>query len=168
MRRTAEYGIAMDLGAHDGVPRHGHGGYGGVSSAQAAYYPEAQLTVVVLTNCFIAFPESIERKISRRLLGLPEPVVREVALSGEELQRYAGRYDVGVHGWFVETKVRDGRLWFDLAAPRINLPLVYLGAHEFVSQSPATYRLKFSDEGPARELQLVGMGMMTWYGIRQP
>ena len=166
--RKAEYGFAIDLGAHDGVQRNGHGGYGGGFSAQAAYYPDADLTVVVLTNRFIAFPEHIERKISRRLLGLPEPVVREVAITPEKLQLYAGAYDLGIHGWKAETKVRDGRLWFELASPPLSLPLVHVGNHEFVSEAPASYRLTFSRAGPGNELRLVGMGMMTWYGTRQP
>jgi CubicO group peptidase (beta-lactamase class C family) len=165
---TAEYGFAMDLGTHDGVPRQGHGGYGGGFAAQAAYYPNEELTVVVLSNRFFAYPENTERKIARCMLGRPEPVIREVALSPPELQRYAGSYDVGVHGWFPETKVREGRLYFEVAMPPISLPLIHVGKHEFVSEGPAGYRLSFSEDGPGRELRLVGMGMMTWYGIRRP
>ncbi len=48
----------------------------------------------------------------------------------------------------------------------MSLPLVYLGGHEFVSATdPDGYRLHFSKDG--RELRLLGMGMMTWYGIRR-
>jgi CubicO group peptidase (beta-lactamase class C family) len=166
--REAEYGFAMDLGAHDGVQRNGHGGYGGGFSAQAAYYPNAELTVVVLTNRFFAFPETIERKISRHLLGIPEPAIREVPLAPEELKRYAGSYDLGIHGWSAEIVVRDGKLHFELKAPRLSLPLVHVGNHEFVSEPPAVFRLTFSENEPGRELRLVGMGMMTWYGLRRP
>jgi len=165
----AEYGFAIDLGSHDGVQRNGHGGYGGGFAAQAAYYPDAQLTVVVLTNRNFAFPEHIERKISRRLLGRPEPKRAEVAISAEELQRYAGSYDVGIPGWYPQTVVRDGRLWFELSGPPMRLPLVYVGNHEFVAADDVDgYRLTFSKDGPGRELRLVGMGMMTWYGRRRP
>jgi CubicO group peptidase (beta-lactamase class C family) len=166
--REAEYGFAMDLGAHDGVQRNGHGGYGGGFSAQAAYYPNAELTVVVLTNRFIAFPETIERKISRHLLGIPEPAIADVPLAPEELKRYAGSYDLGIYGWSAETVMRDGKLYFELKTPRMSLPLVHIGNHEFVSEPPAAFRLSFSDEGRGRELRLVGMGMMTWYGLRLP
>ena len=167
--RKAEYGFAMDLGSHDGVQRNGHGGYGGGFSAQAAYYPDAELTVVVVTNRDFASPEQVERKISRRLLGLPEPVRREVALSADELKRYVGDYDMGIPDWFVQTKVRDGRLWFELPSPKISLPLVYAGNHEFIAAEDIDgYRLTFSKKGPGEELTLVGMGMMTWYGVRRP
>ena len=167
--RKTEYGFGIDLGSHDGVQRNGHGGYGGGFSAQAAYYPDAQLTVVVLTNRDFASPEQIERKISRRLLGRPEPKQREVALSAEELQRYTGSYDLGISGWYAQTVVRDGRLWFELPAPKITMPLVYTGNHVFTAAEDVDgYRLTFSKKGPADELTLVGMGMMTWYGVRRP
>ncbi len=166
--RKAEYGFAMDLGSHDGVPRNGHGGYGGGFSAQAAYYPDAELTIVVMANRFV-FAEHIERKVARRLRGLREPVRREVALSAEERQRYVGKYDFGIHGWHAQVNERDGQLWFELPSPPLKLPIVYLGNHQFVSADDVDgYRLSFSKEGPGRELQLVGMGMMTWYGVRVP
>jgi CubicO group peptidase (beta-lactamase class C family) len=164
--RRAEYGFAMDLGSHDSLRRNGHGGYGGGFSGQAAYYPDAQLTVVVMTNRFV-FPEHIERKIARRLHGIPDPVRREVSFSGDERQRYVGKYDLGIHGWHAQIIDRDGRLWFELPSPPIKLPLAHLGNHEFVSADDIDgYRLSFSKEG--RELRLVGMGMMTWYGLRVP
>ena len=165
----AEYGFGIDLGSHDGVQRNGHGGYGAGFSAQVGYYPDAQLTVVVLTNRDFASPEQIERKIARRLLGVPEPKRHALALSPKELQRYAGSYDLGILGWYPRTVVRDGRLWFELPSPKISLPLVYTGNHEFVAAEDIDgYRLTFSESGPGKELKLVGMGMMTWYGVRRP
>ena len=164
--READYGLALSLASPDGARRNGHGGYGGGFSSQAAYYPGAQLTVVVLTNRFV-FPEYIERKVARRLLGLPEPVQREVALPPEERGRYVGSYDVGVRGWYVQVAEREGRLWFELSRPKMSLSLIHLGNREFVSATdPDGYRLHFSKDG--RELRLLGMGMMTWYGTRRP
>lgn len=164
--READYGLGTSLASPDGARRYGHGGYGGGFSGQAAYYPGARLTVVVLTNRFV-FPEYIERKVTRRLLGLPEPAQREVPLSAQERRRYVGSYDIGVRGWYVQVAERDGRVWFELSAPKMSLPLVYLGNHEFSNATdPDGYRLRFSKDG--RELRLLGMGMMTWYGIRVP
>jgi D-alanyl-D-alanine carboxypeptidase len=164
--READYGFALSLASPDGARRNGHGGYGGGFSGQAAYYPGAQLTVVVLANRFV-FPEHIERKISRRLLGRPEPARRELAVSSEERHQYVGSYDVGMRGWYVHVAEREGRLWFELSAPKMSLPLVYVGDREFVSATdPDGYRLHFSKDG--LELRLLGMGMMTWYGTRRP
>jgi D-alanyl-D-alanine carboxypeptidase len=164
--RKAEYGFAMDLGSHDRVQRNGHGGYGGGFSGQAAHYPESQLTIVVMTNRFV-FPEHIERKIARRLHGITEPVRRDVPLSPEQRQRYVGKYDLGIHGWHAQIVERDGQLVFELPSPPLKLPLMHLGKHQFVSTDDVDgYRLTFSKDG--RELRLVGMGMMTWFGVRVP
>lgn len=165
---AADYGLAMSLASPDGVRRTGHGGYGGGFSAQIAYYPEAEITVVVLANRF-AFPEHVERGVARALLGLPEPAAREVArevpLTADQRRRYAGAWDVGVHGGPVRVVDRGGRLWFTLAAPPIELPLRHLGDGELVSaEDPDGYRLVVSPDG--RDLRLLGMGMMTWYGRR--
>lgn len=164
--RSADYGLAASLVAPDGVRRIGHGGYGGGFSAQAAYYPEAALTVVVVANRF-AFPEHVERRVSRRLLGRPEPALADVPLPAHERRRLAGAYDVGVHGSPVSVLEREGRLWFSLPSPPIELPLRHVGGGELVSAlDPDGFRLSFSADG--RELRLLGMGMMTWYGVREP
>jgi CubicO group peptidase (beta-lactamase class C family) len=164
--RRAEYGFAIDLGSHDSIQRNGHGGYGGGFSSQAAHYPQSQLTIVVMTNRFV-FPEHIERKIARRLHGIADPVRREVTLSPQDRQRYVGEYDLGIHGWHAHIVERDDRLWFELPSPPLKLPLMHVGKHEFVSADDIDgYRLAFSKDG--RELRLVGMGMMTWYGVRVP
>jgi hypothetical protein len=118
--------MAMVLVSPDGARRLGHGGYGGGFSAQAAYYPDAEMTVVVVLNRFV-FPEYIERRIARRLLGLPEATVREVALSADERQRYVGSYDIGVPGRYPTVVERDGQLWFE-ARPIPPQPLTHVGA----------------------------------------
>lgn len=161
---TADYGLGLSLVAPDGAPRVGHGGYGGGFSAQAAYYPEAELTTVVIANRFV-FAEHIERRVSRNLLGLAEPTLREIALEPEERDGFAGEFDVGIAGSRPRVEERDGRLWFALPSPPIELPLAYLGAGEFVNaDDPLGYRLRFSED--RRRLRLLGMGMMTWYGLR--
>ena len=113
------------------------------------------------------FPEHIERKVSRRLLGRPEPVLTEVPLSPGERRLLAGSFDVGVHGWPVRVVEREERLWFSLPAPPIEFPLRHVGSRELVSAlDPDGYRLSFSADG--KELRLLGMGLMTWYGRREP
>jgi hypothetical protein len=159
--------MAMVLVSPDGTRRLGHGGYGGGFSAQAAYYPQAELTLVVLLNRFV-FVEHVERKVARRLLGLPEAMIREAALSAADRQRYAGSYDIGVQGWWPAVVERDGKLWFELA-PLPPLPLTYVGNDEFVREGqPYGYRLSFGPDGPGREVRILGMGMMRWYGRRRP
>lgn len=164
---TADYGMGVVLVSPDGARRIGHGGYGGGFSAQAAYYPEKELTVVVMLNRF-TFAEHLERRVARRLLGLPEATSAEVALSAEERQRYAGSYDIGIPGAHPEVVERDGKLWF-VSRPLPPLPLTYVGNDEFVREGqPYGYRLRFGPDSPAREVRILGMGMMHWYGRRRP
>jgi D-alanyl-D-alanine carboxypeptidase len=165
--RTADYGMGMVLVAPDGARRLGHGGYGGGFSAQAAYYPDAEVAVVVMFNRFV-FPEYVERRIARRMLGLPDATVREVALSADERQRYVGTYDIGVTGSYPAVVERAGKLWFE-ARPLPPQPLAYVGNDEFVREGqPYGYRLSFGPDGPGREVRILGMGLMTWYGRRRP
>lgn len=164
--RTAHYGIAMALVAPDGPRRIGHGGYGGGFSMQAAYYPDAELTVVVMLNRF-AFPEHVERRVVHDVLGLAQPVIREVGLPPAERQRFAGSYDVGVAGWYPTLSDRDGKLWFEMPSlpPQ---PLTYVGDGEFVQEDqPYGYRMKFGPERPPSEVRILGMGLMSWYGVRR-
>ena len=165
--RTADYGMGMVLVSPDGTRRLGHGGYGGGFSSQAAYYPERETTVVVMLNRFV-FPEYIERRIARRLHGLPEATISEVAITADERQRYAGTYDIGVSGAHAAVVERDGKLWFE-NRPLPPQPLTYVGNSEFVREGqPYGYRLYFGPDSPDRTARILGMGMMTWYGRRRP
>ena len=120
-----------------------------------------------MLNRFV-FAETLERRIARRLLGLPEVTVSEVALSADERQRYVGSYDIGVLGWYPAVVERAGKLWFE-ARPLPPQPLVYVGNDEFVrAGQPFGYRLYFGPDGAAREVRILGMGMMSWYGRRRP
>jgi CubicO group peptidase (beta-lactamase class C family) len=164
--RTADYGMGMALASPDGTRRLGHGGYGGGFSEQFAHYPEGELTVVLMMNRWV-FPEHVERKISRRLLGLPDATIEERTLTPEQRRRYEGSYDIGVKGWYPQVTERDGKLWFE-APPLPSQPLVHIGNDEFVREGePYGYRLHFGSDGPAREVRILGMGLMTWYGVRR-
>jgi CubicO group peptidase (beta-lactamase class C family) len=160
---SADYGFGLVLVRPDGVERIGHGGYGGGYSAQAAYYPDSDLTVVVTGNRFL-FPERIERKLIRHPY-MVAPPHREVALGAKERRRFTGRFDVGVHGWHPRVEERDGRLWFALPGPPIEFPLIHVGEGVLAAaDDPDGYRLAFSRD--RSELRLLGMGLMTWYGRR--
>jgi len=165
--RMADYGMGMVLVSPDGTRRLGHGGYGGGFSSQAAYYPERETTVVLMLNRFV-FPEYVERRIARRLHGIPEATMSEVAITADERKRYAGTYDIGVSGSDSAVVERDGKLWFE-NRPLPPQPLTYVGNGEFVREGqPYGYRLYFGPDNPERALRILGMGMMTWYGRRRP
>jgi D-alanyl-D-alanine carboxypeptidase len=103
-----EYGHGLASSALEGHPRVSHiGGIRGFAS-QFAHYPDDDLTVVVLTNTENAKAATIEARIARALLGLPEPAPDPVVLTKKELDRYAGTYDLGLAR--VSVTERDGKL----------------------------------------------------------
>lgn len=161
----ADYGFGLSLVAPDGLRKVAHNGAMLGFSASAAYYPDPATTVVVLTNRGDVRTESIERRIARRLLGLPEPVRVEQPLTAEAKRRFAGSYDIGV--FTVHVVDRGARLWLEMPSPGPRTPLVYLGNGELVSESdPDAFRLTFGGgDGPAEEVRLL-MAAMHWYGTR--
>jgi CubicO group peptidase (beta-lactamase class C family) len=127
------------LGEFEGHRRIGHPGdiYG--FSAQYSYYPDDDLTVVILTNTQDALfpPMTIEEDIVRVILGLPQPVIRDEPVPDELTSSLAGEYEVGEMRFGFDRiafEVKGGQLWMALGgvgAPAI--PLRYQGASRFVS-----------------------------------
>jgi CubicO group peptidase (beta-lactamase class C family) len=165
--RLADYGFGLSLVTLDGRHKVAHNGAMLGFSASAAYYPDSEHTVVVLTNRGGVRTESLERRMARCLLGLPAPELREQELQPEAKRRVSGRYDIGV--FQVRVVERDGHLWLEMPPPGPTDKLRYLGAGEFACESdPDACRLTFSaDDTAARELRLY-MGAMHWYGVRVP
>jgi D-alanyl-D-alanine carboxypeptidase len=85
------------LGEFEGHHRVGHPGdiYG--YSAQYSYYPDDDLTVVILTNTQDApFPPmSIEQKLVRVLFELPQPGIKDIPLPSQTAIGLLGEYEVG-------------------------------------------------------------------------
>lgn len=120
-----------------------------------AYYPDDDLTIAILTNRKGAAPTpvSMERKIARVVLGLPELVAKDVQLSAEQLAQYVGDYYLEplqfgppVYGF----KVIDGVLavsfgGVEAAGPA--LPLRAQGNDQFVSVMDDEWRFTFTREG---------------------
>lgn len=148
--------VVSDLAGHR---RIGHPGdiYG--FSAQYSYYPDDDLTVVILTNTQSAqlSPSSLELKIVRVVLGLPAPRSVDLTASPQVLAALAGDYSV--------TDIRFGfdRLGFVVKndalqmqfggahAEAAGIPLRYQGGNVFVSSMDDEQRIEFSPAGtPAR------------------
>jgi CubicO group peptidase (beta-lactamase class C family) len=162
--RVVDYGFGLSLVGLDGRRKVAHNGAMLGFSASVAFYPDAGLTVAVLTNRGDVRTESIERGIARRLLGLPTPALHEQALPLQLRRDVVGTYDIGVFS--VRVVDRGGRLWLEMPAPGPTTPLRYLGQREFAGQAdPDAYRLAFGDGARANDLRLF-MGAMHWYGVR--
>ena len=161
--RAVDYGFALSLVTLDGQRKVAHNGAMLGFSASAAYYPDSEHTVVVLTNRGDVRTESIERGIARRLLDLHAPDLREHPLPPEAKRRFVGRYDIGV--FQVSIVDRDGHLALEMPRPGPTTTLRHIGNGEFACESdPDACRVTFSDgDTSAKELRLF-MGAMHWYG----
>lgn len=136
----------------DGRRKYSHPGsiYG--FSSHFAYYPDDRLTVVVLTNSQGRnFPAlTLEHRIARIFLGLPEPDLSAVAFDPAEAAWIAGNYDITTHrlgfdrlGFIAQ---KDGLyLSFggvDSGAPPI--ALIPLGHGRYVSSIDTEQRFAFA------------------------
>jgi D-alanyl-D-alanine carboxypeptidase len=138
------------LGNFEGHRRIGHPGDIHGYSAQYSYYPDDDLTVVILTNLQDAQfpPMSIEDKIVRILFHIPPPVIQDASLSEQMAQPLLGEYEVG-HLRFGFDRIafvfKDGLMQMELGgegAPAI--PLRYQGGRKFVSSIDDEQRVEFS------------------------
>jgi len=98
------YGYGFLLSNLDGHRKIEHNGGIKGFRTQLSYYPDDDLTIVVLCNTGSANAAALESRIARTVMGIPEIVVEEVALPKEKLQIYTGTYTP------FEVSVKDGKL----------------------------------------------------------
>lgn len=134
-------------------------------SAHYSYYPDDDTTIVVLTNSDSGIPPvSLEAKLARVALGIPEPNRNKAPLTEASSHNYVGDYTLGPIA-FGFTRMgfiyRDGVLsavfgGIDSGGPA--LPLEYLGDGRFVSIVDDEHTFQFSRSGRQRRL------VMDFYG----
>ncbi len=135
-------------------------------SSQYAYYPDDDVTIVILSN-LQGSPLSIvsvEQKVARAVLGLPQPVAVDKPLTEKEAKRFAGRFEVGELRFAVDQMrffFRDGALYVAFGAQagdEEGLPLRYQGGDLFVSSLDDEHRFRFQGTGTKRQM------LMSYYG----
>jgi CubicO group peptidase (beta-lactamase class C family) len=139
---TYGYGLSVgELGGHEKIS-HG-GGINGFNTA-LAYYPGDDLTIVVLANTEGANPGSLERRIARAVLGVPEPVVADLPIPREELARSVGDY------FLDELHIRvfedDGQLMLQVGDDD-PFRLLYQGEHAYVASFDLEMGVTFAAGG---------------------
>jgi D-alanyl-D-alanine carboxypeptidase len=151
--------VVSELAGHR---RIGHPGdiYG--FSAQYSYYPDDDLTVVILTNTQSApfSPSSLELKIVRVVLGLPAPPILDVTASPQLIADLAGDYAVTDMRFGFDRLgfvVKDGALQMQFGgghAGVAGIPLRYQGGNVFVSSLDDEQRIEFSPAGKAARMTI--------------
>lgn len=135
-------------------------------SSQYAYYPDDDLTIILLTNIQNGTipPTSLEQKIARAALGVAQPAIIDAPLTQRQANAYAGDYEIGAIRFAVN------HLRFAYANNALNvsfdesgdaasfLPLRYQGRGEFVSIVDDEHRFRFQTTGRSRKV------FMSYYG----
>ena len=156
------YGMGLALLPLDGRPRVSHSGAIGGFSAAAAWYPNDDLAIAVLTNLAFVPAEAIERDIARAMLGLPAPRWRDLPVPADLRARVVGRWEVGIPGFVIEVAEAKGRLRVRMPLPGWSGELRYQGDGRFVSQAtPDVEYLQLAAAGPDGAM-VIGMGGLHW------
>jgi hypothetical protein len=129
-----------------------HGGGTPGFSSRLDYYPDADLTIAVMSNTYGDHSSRISDAIARWALGIPMPTVLDAQRSVEELETYVGAYRVSNQEWRV---VRRGAWLFVEIDDRDPSRLKSQGDHVFVPQYSDFTRITFLvDDGKATGIGL--------------
>lgn len=157
---TPAYGFGLSTVPLDGRARVAHNGEVGGFSGTLAYYPDADVTVALLTNRGRIWPEAIEKAVARAVLGVRAPALRDEPLDALAIERLVGTYDFGV---FPVRVVADGsRIKFVLREGAQEYTLLHQGEQRFVARDePDAIRIELGS-GTA----VIEMAGMRWYAER--
>jgi len=138
------YGFGLAIDSLEGHLRVSHGG--GISgfTGSVAHFPADSLTVAVLDNSGDANASRLATQLARVALGIPLPVVRNLALSAAERALYVGDYSVGP--MTVRVREEGGRLTAQ-APGRGTFGLLAQGRHVFVASYDEDVRFEFQVAG---------------------
>jgi CubicO group peptidase (beta-lactamase class C family) len=162
--RRWPYGFGIGLLPFEGHTRRRHTGRVLGFYAVLSRYPEADVTIAMLTNLggASAIAYELEPRIAARLLGVELPPVRDLPLSPAEQRRYVGTYDGGAF-WF-DVVAAGERIAVVLRDPdyvadgdlHLRSDLYYQGHDAFVARDGAEWsHVRFSGgPGPAAEMAL--------------
>lgn len=123
-----------------------HGGGATGFSTRIDYYPESDLTIVVMSNTYGTHAGLITDAIGRWALGIPMPALLDEQRSTDEMDAYVGRYNVSTpeQVWRVH---HDGTHLFLTVGERPSRRLKSQGDHIFAPDFGSFSRITFGMEG---------------------
>ena len=114
--RSWPYGMGVGLSSYAGNAMVEHTGNVGGFTSSLTYYPGRDLSLAVVANLgYTLSVVAIKQRLSRMLLGIPEPVWKDVPVGERDRDRFVGRYDAGTFGF--EVLETESGLAFTFGAP---------------------------------------------------
>ena len=159
------YGYGLQIGEWRGTPVISHGGGINGFTSMLAYYPDHEVTIVVLGNGGSAPTGRIERQIAEAVLGLEDPTRDARPLAASEIERYLGTYDIPV----MKLKIfeEEGKMMAQGQAPGQGaFELLSIGEHDFVSRDDDDIRVSFEMADGAATSVALTQGSRTFKGKR--
>jgi CubicO group peptidase (beta-lactamase class C family) len=146
-----------------------HTGTIGGYTSQFAYYPDDDVTIIVLTNNDRAavLPVSLEQKIARTVFGVAQPRIVDLPLDAATARVFTGDFDL--FNFFSGFRslgciLDDGRLGVRIGGRDSDtpiLPLKWQGGREFVSALDDEQRITFAESGDSLKLDFSGGVLMA-------
>lgn len=135
--------IISDFYGHEKIS---HGGDIWGYTSNHAYYPDEDVTIIILTNRQASSPtlSSVEAKIARVIFDIPQPEVQDLVLSEETLVAYAGDYDLHPYVFGDATYgfiANEGKLFIRFGGIEAEGPMIPL-----LAQGNGLFRAIFDDE----------------------
>jgi CubicO group peptidase (beta-lactamase class C family) len=127
--QKTNYGFGLGVGEFQGKRAFNHsGGVNGFAS-WLAYYPDPDLTVVVLTNSGNGPAPRVGQMIARLMFGVPLPVVVNLPVDAATKAQVVGSWDLGT----MKLVVREGQKGGleSVLGPQPPTDLLYQGNNEF-------------------------------------
>lgn len=126
------YAFGLLVSKQDGVTRIEHGGGIQGFNTALAYYPEKQLTVVVLGNVNGSAPDDIARKLATIAMGgavVTAAERKEVPIAAADLAKYVGTYELAP-AFAIAFEVEGNQLMTQ-ATGQPKFPVFYEGGDRF-------------------------------------
>jgi len=155
------YGFGTGVGKNEGHRVFYHdGGIFGFDAIEA-YYPQDDLTIIVLCNTDGDLAAEIENAVARQALGIPPPADRPLpaGLGTACLGSYRIREST------IQVRDRDGRLSVEMPGEKPQTLLYREGSDFSLETGPAVVRFVLAG-GPATELRLTQYGHLRFIAKR--
>jgi CubicO group peptidase (beta-lactamase class C family) len=161
-----DYGLGTRLGELQGHRIFGHTGSGGGFNNVLEYYPDDDLTIVVLTNSEASVTAlNIAGQIARAVLSLPPAPISERQLSKADIASFSGKFQSaeGIAILFED----QGRIRVRFGPNGPSLPLVYLGDGSFAA-GPDTVSKSYTANGRVQGAAIYTEGLFMNAAWRVP